>query len=106
MLAQISEGVRMRLSQDGDLNLLRQSVRSIAAEHAPRLRGRTGVRAPEPHLTAQAVVDEVDDHTGGLQLIRTLTTTNQGGQVVLSGTATVGQPSASAQPGQGLEHRV
>jgi alkylation response protein AidB-like acyl-CoA dehydrogenase len=37
----------MRLSQDGELDLLRQRVRDLAAEHAPRLHSRTGVRAPD-----------------------------------------------------------
>ncbi|MCV7380843.1 acyl-CoA dehydrogenase [Mycobacterium alsense] len=39
----------MRLSQDTELDLLRQRVRALAAEHAPRLHTRTGVRAPEAH---------------------------------------------------------
>jgi alkylation response protein AidB-like acyl-CoA dehydrogenase len=37
----------MHLSQDSELDLLRQRVRQLAAERAPRLHGRTGVRAPE-----------------------------------------------------------
>ena len=39
----------MRLSQDSELDELRQRVRDLAARHAPSRHGRTGVRAPEAH---------------------------------------------------------
>jgi len=39
----------LHLGQDTELDVLRQRVRDLAAQHAPPRHGRTGVRAPEAH---------------------------------------------------------
>jgi acyl dehydratase len=59
---------------------------------------------PGDALIARAVVDDIVTTADHRELTVTLTTTNQHGQLVLSGTAVVREPSASAEPGQRLDH--
>ena len=61
---------------------------------------------PGDTLTAHAVVDAVEDRGEAEELTLTLQATNQHGQLVLSGTATVQRPPASVESGQGLENYV
>jgi acyl dehydratase len=61
---------------------------------------------PGDTLTARAVVDAIADRGDGEELCLLLQTTNQRGELVLSGTATVRRTSASTESGQRLEHDV
>jgi acyl dehydratase len=54
---------------------------------------------PGDTLTARAVVDAVEDRGEAEELTLTLQATNQHGQLVLSGTATVRRPPASVESG-------
>lgn len=61
---------------------------------------------PGDTLTVRAVVAAVEDRGEAEELTLSLQTTNQRGELVRSGTATVRRPPATVESGQGLEDYV